>query len=510
MENMLRIGLIGQVASGKSSFLNALVGELIARTGLSRTTLKPEEYSIYSGPDGFAPTDENWYASSLVNRECIVTDFPGINDAGDKSGEYFRYISSGISKINILVYITSVETAFTLSSEHNIFQRILDLVNEQNLGGVFTDLLILVNKYEQIDEQENSEYETIIDDFRGKYKLYNGKEVPIFRMSSHSLLCKHIQISGKRPPPTKENGRNTDFAKILRNSGFHVNGSELVGEYEDFDDIFGYINGMKIEELEYQVSMAAVLAIDDIQGIYSNPRIKDHIKSRIERVRLICEKMGTRMGDDERYVGWIYSLQGRWTSTSKNYSVKWDDYIEFLLLVMIDDVQVKEGWGTRLINIYYGRKIEYEKFVVGLKTDIIMNTSKHNFIYHGKEKISEILLETHIGSRELSNDESTTWLHDGMTEDLNLLKDLICISRTPINVLVNTNNLIPNIYQRFFVKSYELYKPFIKKIYSNPTSEEILGTSLFDKEDVKIIENIFIPGNSAVVCIDKELSSHGY
>ncbi len=82
---MFRVGVVGEVNSGKSSVINALVGKFVAKSGVDRTTKQCTEYlpEAYVGMPMASPTDndvEKKYTISNTPHRISYRDFPSWYD----------------------------------------------------------------------------------------------------------------------------------------------------------------------------------------------------------------------------------------------------------------------------------------------------------------------------------------------------------------------------------------------------------------------------------------------
>lgn len=259
---ILTIGLCGQVSAGKTSFLCSLVGGFIGSVSLLRETIKAELFQLRINADFNhniyeketlelkKNIENNMYdvnsnistdifvrnpdfpLPSFLRKDINIIDFPGINDSADKDGKFLNILFQNLDKLDILIYLTSAETAFTLASETKIFNDIKAKVEEWNKKGNYIHLIIVINK---MDNPSDSEINRIIKCISDELKEANK----FFRISSHKLFLHTLKINNIRRVIPKD--LMNEFIKILNHANVIINSdlaSRLKNEQEiDFSSI---------------------------------------------------------------------------------------------------------------------------------------------------------------------------------------------------------------------------------------------------------------------------------
>ena len=286
---MLTIGTIGEVSTGKSSFINSIIGLPIASASLKRETFKPTRYILTNS----LPFDINVISSilsetpteltgTLVEKrvpnafsgfpEIAIIDFPGLNDKLDEKNEYFDIFRTHVEKCNYIIYITTPEKAL-LQSESSLYRKIKEVVDRVTTHVV--KLLCLINKY---DNENDSELETIYRDM--------CVDEPKFRYSAHIRLFDKL-VKNKVRLLIPEIYRN-EFNKVLRNNGVSV----MIKENEIFDgsrytptgskgDLDGFISHIYSDLKGYSYA--------NLKHVLEKPLDEDPVKLRefVEAARLI-------------------------------------------------------------------------------------------------------------------------------------------------------------------------------------------------------------------------------
>jgi GTPase SAR1 family protein len=251
------IHVYGEVNSGKSAFVNALAGNYISHSSLQRETFNPRAYyfSNYSyskeklvevvdqikeahdttedqrkkisqlkenevGSYIWASDEANPLPSAWDFNDFVLVDFPGINDSEDAQNIFFKVIEARYTEANLIIYVTSAQNAFSSSSEVNNFIKIRDMVKKQNDEGLFIDLVVVVNKFE---DESDDDLNQIFNRIPGKIGLDSSK---IFKFSSHCALVSHIKQLGKSlyaPPFILR-----EMKKILHNAKVHAISSKIL------------------------------------------------------------------------------------------------------------------------------------------------------------------------------------------------------------------------------------------------------------------------------------------
>ncbi|MEM3062686.1 MAG: dynamin family protein [Nitrososphaerota archaeon] len=248
--NYYTIFIVGEVSSGKSSFVNAISGGFVSNSSLLRETTNPigiyyESNAPYqnikdvtSGLEKIHQENQqkinnlsnlkyeelskiNWInenkplkaLNGLTNFRII--DFPGINDANDTNTQHFlNTINDNINSADLIIFCTDANSAFIKSSEIETFKKIKNMVENQYNKGFYIDLIIVVNKFDSFDNDElNKIYNEIP-------KSIDYTEKKIFKFSSHKFLIEWIRSNKLRTPIPKFLGQ--ELQKIVKNTNINV------------------------------------------------------------------------------------------------------------------------------------------------------------------------------------------------------------------------------------------------------------------------------------------------
>lgn len=208
----IRIALIGSISVGKSTLLNALFVKQFSKTKIKRTTMLPYVFretktkmskkdlkkindEINEKNEKFVKETEN---SSLPIEKCIpvyynvptifdligisnrenveleIYDIPGLDDSRTKD-VYFKWVTQNFYLFDIIIFITTIETALNNAGEVDILNLILSNIDKhQNEYNRNIDLIVLVNKCDNMIYEDDKltfndsdkEYQEMFDNIK--------------------------------------------------------------------------------------------------------------------------------------------------------------------------------------------------------------------------------------------------------------------------------------------------------------------------------------------------------
>lgn len=264
-EHILTIGLCGQVSAGKTSFMNMLCNGFVGDVSLARATTSAELIQLRIGAENKLKVYERemlesknniykWRRSvddsvltirqsnnplqSLIGIDLNIIDFPGISSLNDS---YLEILKQYINRLDLLFYITSIETAFNSETEIELFNEIKDIANKNCIL-----LTILINK---IDNPHDIEHNHLI-----KYVI--PKEIKeqnkIYRISCHKMFIHYLKLN-KIKRTFMHNDILNELSKIFKSADVLVDtdmqNSIISGSLIDFSNI-KYNNSINEEENE--------------------------------------------------------------------------------------------------------------------------------------------------------------------------------------------------------------------------------------------------------------------
>lgn len=263
-DHVLTIGLCGQVSAGKTSFMNTLCNGFVGDVSLARATTSAELIQLRIGADDNHLKDYEkemlesktniykWRRSnddsvliirqpnkplrSLIGIDLNIIDFPGISSLNDT---YLEVLKQYINRLDLLFYITSIETAFNSETEIELFNEIKFIANKNCI-----QLIILINK---MDNPYDIEHNHLI-----KYVI--PKEIKeqnkIYRISCHKMFIHYLKLN-KIKRTFMHNDILNELSKIFKSADVLVDtdmqNSITSGNLIDFSNI-KYNNSINEED----------------------------------------------------------------------------------------------------------------------------------------------------------------------------------------------------------------------------------------------------------------------
>jgi len=235
----------------------------------------------------------------------MLLDFPGLNDSQDSEDKFFGFIETNKDLPHVFMFITGIESAFNHGSELKYFERVLEIVKKQNNEGIYAEIIVVVNKY---DEEYDEEYEDILADLPDVV----ASNAKIFRISSHRLLCQHIKLSSG-PFHVPETYKR-EFSRIIRNSGAIYGKDRQVRFTGKFDanNLLGYINDVNVHGEEYKHMFRSLCEY--------NCTLDDCAKLDKKLAKLY--ELNPQFGDEPGFVSWITDMMAKLSTNIKYTTVR--------------------------------------------------------------------------------------------------------------------------------------------------------------------------------------------
>eukprot|EP01027_Heterolobosea_sp_BB2_P008321 GEZU01012350.1.p1 GENE.GEZU01012350.1~~GEZU01012350.1.p1 ORF type:complete len:611 (+),score=238.54 GEZU01012350.1:86-1918(+) len=175
LEELFLVVIVGEFNSGKSSFINALLGDRYLKTGVTPTT--NSLHIIRYGGNVKEEHDEH-NDRVFVNlplswlQDLNVVDTPGTNAIIKKHQEITEHF---VPRSDLILFITSVERPFS-ESEHYFLERIKSWGKK---------VVLVINKTDMLDAKQLEEVEQFVRD--GIIKTL-GMEPKIFPVSARRAI----------------------------------------------------------------------------------------------------------------------------------------------------------------------------------------------------------------------------------------------------------------------------------------------------------------------------------
>jgi small GTP-binding protein len=180
LDELFLLVVAGEFNSGKSSFINALIGQTVLREGVTPTT---DRINILKyGPEPSERLREEFVLEILypaeVLREINIVDTPGTNAVIRRHEELTRDF---IPRSDLVLFVTSADRPFT-ESERAFLQQIREWGKK---------IVLVINK---VDILQPSEIETVVQFVRDNAMPLLGRQPEVFPLSAR--LAQQSKSSG--------------------------------------------------------------------------------------------------------------------------------------------------------------------------------------------------------------------------------------------------------------------------------------------------------------------------
>jgi small GTP-binding protein len=170
LDELFLLVIAGEFNSGKSSFINALIGETVLREGVTPTT---DRINILKyGDEASERLREEWVLEILypanVLREINIVDTPGTNAVIRRHEELTRDF---IPRSDLVLFVTSADRPFTESE-----RTFLEVIREWG-----KKIVLIVNK---VDILQGHEVEQVVQFVRDNAQPLLGRQPDVFPLSS--------------------------------------------------------------------------------------------------------------------------------------------------------------------------------------------------------------------------------------------------------------------------------------------------------------------------------------
>ncbi len=180
LDELFLLVVAGEFNSGKSSFINALIGETVLREGVTPTT---DRINILKyGPEATERLREEFVLEILypadMLREINIVDTPGTNAVIRRHEELTRDF---IPRSDMVLFVTSADRPFT-ESERTFLEQIKEWGKK---------IVLVVNKVDILQPQE---VETVVQFVRDNAMPLLGRQPEVFPLSAR--LAQRSKSSG--------------------------------------------------------------------------------------------------------------------------------------------------------------------------------------------------------------------------------------------------------------------------------------------------------------------------
>jgi GTPase SAR1 family protein len=197
----INIAILGAVSSGKSTLMNSLFVEQYSDSKIKRTTMLPQVYIETPNSttrkniiESNRKINQNLANKTLSQKDIVevkyavpkvhdlvklhpettltVYDMPGLNDSRTKE-LYFSYIKDNFHKFDIIIFMVDIMSSMNTSDEIDILKLILNGIKINQKYGIKNELLIIVNKCDEMTDKlvMDEEYEELFDQVKTITKM---------------------------------------------------------------------------------------------------------------------------------------------------------------------------------------------------------------------------------------------------------------------------------------------------------------------------------------------------
>ena len=186
LDDLFLIVIVGEYNSGKSAFINALLGKSILETGVTPTTANISilRYGSEQKVTNLAPGQVLIEIPNPILEDISLVDTPGTNAI---LREHEALTTDFIPRSDLILFITSVDRPFTESE-----RQFLELI--QDWG---KKVVVLINKTDIIDSEKD--LSEIIGYVASNTKNLLGTEAPIFTLSAKNALKRKLEDKSTEP-----------------------------------------------------------------------------------------------------------------------------------------------------------------------------------------------------------------------------------------------------------------------------------------------------------------------
>ncbi|HEX2909248.1 MAG TPA: dynamin family protein [Chloroflexia bacterium] len=229
LDELFLLVVVGEFNSGKSAFINALVGAKVLAEGATPTTSQINVLRFGQQPGQQrreADLLEVFYPAPFL-QEISVVDTPGTNAVIER---HQALTEEFVPRSDLVIFVTSSERPFT-QSERQFLEKVRDWGKK---------IVVVVNKVDLINSSED--YHKVMQFVADGFRQLLGLEAPIFPVSGRLALQAKMQ-----PGP--------QFMPLWQNSGF--------GPLEDY--IFRTLDQSSRIRLKFQSPLSVA---DQLTGRY--------------------------------------------------------------------------------------------------------------------------------------------------------------------------------------------------------------------------------------------------
>lgn len=350
-DSPLTLAVCGEFKRGKSSLINAILGEDVVTTDITTETITTNRISygphknelILSGGRRMTLTDEELKSEKLraimaglseeatrlelkrpldILKQVTIVDTPGLQDS---TKDFAADVEQALSQADAVIYVFSV--AYPLSINEQLF--IKTVIKPQK----YTELFLVGNMTDILEDEENCARMT--DMLRGRLENILPGETPVL-LSALDERCR--QKGASRPNDELEAYLEANF------DTFRTRLTELLENKRScvLPDRIQRLIGSMVQDMQLDINaLLQGLSMDKDAVSAQMDRLREHRVEKVEEQTQIAERIDRLT---ERYhtqtTQWMQELIGKMEAETNTLSeIPTEDIKKFYVLYCMDTVQ---------------------------------------------------------------------------------------------------------------------------------------------------------------------------
>lgn len=353
--NLLKIAVVATMSSGKSTFINALIGQDILPSQNQACTAKAipilsndstNEFKAYveyydgkkeiialkssNVVDGFNEKNEikqiliegNIKSIKNYNKAIVIIDTPGTNFSGDSTHREETYKLLNELKEGLIIYLVNA-TQLGINDDLELMLHVIEKIdkNENKLK-----ILFIVNKIDELDLQKEDVGQTIksIYDYIEEYGIKNPRVIPISALAAKLFK----QVINRQELTRREKREFENYYDLFKANDYSLNKFayinskknktiEIYGEIVSEYDLLRAIDNTGINLVENAINE---LLFDKLDNRYI-PKVNFNKEENDYNVDLIIKQL-LKIYDDQEISEKAKKIKAHAKSNKLNQSIK--------------------------------------------------------------------------------------------------------------------------------------------------------------------------------------------
>ncbi len=175
LDELFLLVVVGEFNSGKSAFINALVGQKVLAEGATPTTSQINVLRYGSTPAQSRREQDllDIFYPALFLAEISIVDTPGTNAVVER---HQALTEEFVPRSDLVIFVTSAERPFT-QSERQFLEKV---------SGWGKKIVVVINKIDLLNDQED--YQRVVQFVADGFRQLLGLEPPIFPLSGRQAM----------------------------------------------------------------------------------------------------------------------------------------------------------------------------------------------------------------------------------------------------------------------------------------------------------------------------------